>query len=417
MSKKVKVWGNGFPFTTVKINGGSGPSTDTYTKAEIDEKVNQINSSIQQLSNLLSNNFYDKTAIDEKLTNNYYTKTTIDTKLNILNSLINQKTSPQEHYLKNKYQLVEGKNINLIMNDDTQKITFDYSSSAEPTTPTPDGIYSFDTVKKIYRKYDETTIFNPSENIKYCEGNQYNTFPSDYNLTIPRTIFNEPLIFIYKNRSEESINNLFVACLAYCPLFNQSLDFSDVSNLTMIGGAFLKGCISFNSPITFKANKIISIGEEFMMGCEKFNNNINNLFTPALQEIRAYFLQGCHDFNQNIDLSSVNCDADMGYDKIVLINFMKDCFSFAQAKIIMGTKTTAIFKQNGYAPNMTEGMRDSCASTDVNALSYQVGFHFEGTNIDQLKNFVISTTEEITVNVFQNKDDGPYKKIIVNGVA
>ena len=39
MSKKVKVWGNGFPFTTVKINGGSGPIIDTYTKAEIDEKV------------------------------------------------------------------------------------------------------------------------------------------------------------------------------------------------------------------------------------------------------------------------------------------------------------------------------------------------------------------------------------------
>lgn len=358
-----------------------------------------------------------KNAVLAEVANNYYDKTTIDNKINLLNLTIDQKTSSEAHYLKNKAQLWEGQNMDIIANDDTQTLTFSYSSSAEPPKPTPDGVYSFDTTKKIYRKYDDSTIFAPTGDIKYCEGDKYNNFPQIYDKTIDRLIFNEPLIFTFKNADESTINNRFKNCLANCQQFNQPLDFSNISDLTIIGEGFLYGCINFNSPITFKPDKIVLIGIDFMHGCEKFNNKISYLFTPALQEIRMNFLQGCHAFNQNLDLSNVTCNGDGGYNKIILINFMKDCFSFAQAKIIMGTKTTDIFKQNDYSPTMIDGMIASCASTEVNALSYQVGFHFEGTNIDQLKNFVISTTDGNTVNVFQNKNDSPYKKIVVNGVS
>ena len=309
--------------------------------------------------------------------------------------------------------------MDIIANDDTQKLTFSYSSSAEPPKPTPDGVYSFDTTKKIYRKYNPETIFAPTGNIEYCEGDKYNNFPSSYTLTTPRHIFNEPLIFIFKTANEETINNLFKSCLANCQQFNQVLDFSNVDNLTRIGEGFLYGCINFNSPITFKPNKIVLIDENFMFGCVKFNNKISYLFTAALQEIRMNFLQGCRDFNQNLDLSNVSCNGEGGYNKIILINFMANCFSFAQGKIIMGTKTTDIFKQDGYDPLAIQYIEASCASTKVDAPSYQVGFNFEGDNItkNQFDSFVISTTDGDTVNVFQNRNDSPYKKIIVNGVS
>ena len=156
-----------------------------------------------------------------------------------------------------------------------------------------------------------------------------------------------------------------------------------------------------------------------MFGCVKFNNKISYLFTAALQEIRMNFLQGCRDFNQNLDLSNVSCNGEGGYNKIILINFMANCFSFAQGKIIMGTKTTDIFKQDGYDPLAIQYIEASCASTKVDAPSYQVGFNFEGDNItkNQFDSFVISTTDGDTVNVFQNRNDSPYKKIIVNGVS
>ena len=54
---------------------------------------------------------------------------------------------------------------------------------------------------------------------------------------------------------------------------------------------------------------------------------------------------------------------------------------------------------------------------NASAPSYQSGFHFEGTNItkSQLDSFVISTSNGNTVNVFQNHDEQPYRKIVVNG--
>ena len=86
----------------------------------------------------------------------------------------------------------------------------------------------------------------------------------------------------------------------------------------------------------------------------------------------------------------------------------------------MGNKTTSIFKQNGYDPNMLEGMIDSLSTlNNASAPSYQSGFHFEGTNItkSQLDSFVISTSNGNTVNVFQNNNESPYRKIVVNGVS
>jgi len=397
-----------FPYVkTASING----NTLTLILVDSNQQETSINFSIDIDVEAIKNAILAEVAI------NYYDKRAIDNEINLLNLTIDQKTSSEAHYLKNKAQLWEGQNMDIIANDDRQTLTFSYSSSAEPPKPTPDGVYSFDKTKKIYRKYNQSTIFAPTGDIEYCEGDKYNNFPSDYNLTIPRQIFNEPLIFNFKIADESTINNFFKSCLANCQQFNQVLDFSNVDNLTMIGEGFLYGCINFNSPITFKPNKIVLIDENFMFGCVKFNNKISYLFTAALQEIRMNFLQGCRDFNQNLDLSNVSCNGEGGYNKIILINFMANCFSFAQAKIIMGIKTTDIFKQDGYDPLAIQYIEASCASTKVDAPSYQVGFNFEGDNItkNQFDSFVISTTDGQTVNVFQNKNDSPYKKIIVNG--
>ena len=409
MSKKIKIWPTGSYPIDVTLKGGS--SIDTYTKAEIDEKVNQLNSLIQELSNSLSNNFYDK----NEMWRLYYNKDTVNQKIATLESLINQKTSAQEHYLKNKIQLLEGENMTLSMDDNNQTITFNATETPEPPEPTTDGIYSFNTTKKIYLKYNPTTIFAASGSIEYCEGDQYNNFPSNYDKSIPRDLFDEPIFFIFKNMDETTTNNMFGYCLANCQNFNQPLDFSEVSNLTKIGQGFLYGCIKFNSPITFKPNKIFSIGDSFMYGCVVFNNNFNNLFTPALQEIRPNFLMGCAEFNQNLDFSNITCNGEGGYNKIMLVNFMRNCYNFAQGKIIMGSKDLSIFKQGGYDSTMFDDIPKSCSSSRVNAPSYQIGFHFEGTNItkNQMDNFIVSTNNGNMVNVFQDNNEGPYKKIIV----
>ena len=398
---------NGSTLTLTLVDSNQQETTLTFT-IDIDSIKNAILSQV-------ATDYYSR----QQMWNYYYNKDAINQKLSTLEALINDKTSAQEHYLKNKAQLVEGENMTLTMNDNEKTITFNATDVPEPPEPTADGIYSFDSSKKIYRKYNESTIFAATGNIEYCEGDQYNNFPSTYDKTIDRQIFNEPIFFIFKNVNEETINNLFKICLGNCIEFNYPLDFSEVSNLTYIGQGFLVGCIKFNSPITFKSNKIISIGDDFMYGCVKFNNTLNNLFTPALQEIRKNFLMGCQDFNQNIDLSNVTCNGTVG-NKIMLINFMCMCYNFSQGKIIMGNKTTSIFKQNGYDPNMLEGMIDSFSTlNNASAPSYQSGFHFEGTNITKshLDSFVISTSNGNTVNVFQNHDEQPYRKIVVNGVS
>lgn len=409
-----------FPY--VKNASVSG-TTLTLTLIDSNQQEASLNFeiNIESIKNAVlaevANNYYNKS----QMWSLYYNKDTINQKTSTLESLINQKTSAEEHYLKNKIQLVEGQNISLIMDDNNQTITFDVTETPEPPEPTADGIYSYNTTKKIYLKYDPSTIFATNGSIGYCEGDQYNNFPSSYDKSIPRDLFNEPIFFIFKNIDEITTNNMFGNCLANCQRFNQPLDFSEVSNLTKIGGGFLYGCLNFNSPITFSPNKIISIGDSFMYGCEKFNNKFNNLFTSALQEIRESFLQGCHDFNQNLDFSNITCNGEGGYNKIMLVGFMTNCHNFAQGKIIMGDKTTSIFKQGGYNSNMLQGMLASCSSPNNNEVpSYQIGFHFEGNNItkNQLDSFVISTANGETVNVFQNNNEGPYyKKFVVNGVS
>lgn len=409
-----------FPY--VKTASVSG-NTLTLTLVDSNQQETSLNFeiNIELIKNAvlaeIANDYYTKDAVNNQMRNLQTSLMSYtNEKTSELQSLINQKTSAEEHYLKNKAQLVEGENMTIIMNDNEKTITFNVTETPEPPEPTADGIYSYNTTKKIYHKYDPSTIFAPSGDIKYCEGDQYNNFPSTYDKTIARQIFNEPIFFIFKNIDETTTNNMFINCLANCQEFNQPLDFSDVSNLTVIGEGFLYGCVKFNSTITFKSNKIVSIGNDFMNGCEKFNNNIYNLFTPALQEIRINFLQDCHEFNQNVDFSNITCDGTGGYNKIMLVNFMANCYNFAQGKIIMGNKTTSIFKQNGYNSSTITGMLASCSSNKVDAPSYQIGFHFEGTGISKtiLDSFVISTIDGNHINVFQN-NDSPYKKIIVNG--
>lgn len=364
-----------------------------------------------------------KNAVLAEIANDYYTKDAVDNKITTLQqsllNLINEKTSAQQHYLKNKSQLVEGQNISLIMNDDAQTITFDVTETPEPPEPTADGIYSFDTTKKIYRKYNPSTIFAASGDIEYCEGDQYNNFPDEYDKKINRQIFNEPIFFIFKQMNETEINELFQSCLANCQNFNYPLDFQDVDNLSIIGGGFLTKCVNFNSTITFKDKQIIKIGDKFMLGCTSFNNKINNLFTSRLKEIRTSFLEDCYSFNQDLDFSQTNLDSG-AFNKIMLVNFMYNCSNFTST-IKLGDKTTDIFKKSGY-DSMYEGdMGKSFGNLHATALSYIQGIKFTGTNISKeiFDNFIIfaGSSPAVGVKVFENTTDNPYKKIIVNGVA
>lgn len=446
MSKKIKIWPTGSYPIDVNLEGGSTPGgTTDYNDLTNKPKLNGtelvgnttfpyvknasingntltlilVDSNQQETSlNFEINIESIKNAVLAEVANNYYTKNAIDDKVSLLNATITEKTSAQQHYLKNKSQLVEGQNISLIMNDDTQTITFDVSETPEPPEPTADGIYSYDTSKKIYRKYKESTIFAASGDIEYCEGDQYNNFPSSYDKTIARQIFNEPIFFIFKNVDETTINNLFQSCLANCTQFNYPLDFQDVDHLSVIGNGFLYGCINFNSTITFKENKIIKIGNDFMNSCSSFNNKINNLFTSRLKEIRINFLQNCSSFNQNIDLSQTSLDSG-SFNKIMLVNFMYNCSNFI-SNIILGDKTTDIFKKTGYSSSYAGGMGNSFGNLYSSALSYIQGIKFIGTNITKqmFNDFTIFTeSPAIGVKVFEDTTDNPYKKIIVNGVA
>lgn len=424
--KKINVWGSKLPYTTVELNGGSTPGTTNYN--DLTNKP-QINGQELVGNTDLNNTYYTKQEINDS----FYNKDEVDTKISELNqtinqlnsnltSLINEKTSAQAHYLKNKAQLIEGNDIHLVFDDQNNTIIFDVTEVPAPPQPTADGIYSYDSIKNIYRKYDEATIFVASGDVAYCEGNGQNIFPDRYDHLISRNIFNEPLIFIYKNLNEQTINNLFVNCLANCFNFNQSLDFQNVDNLTSIGNGFLYSCINFNSSITFKEAMIKKIGDDFMHGCESFNNNLNNLFTIALKEIRINFMQGCKSFNQIINLADTSLDngGSEGYNKVMLVNFMYMCNMFSIAKLILGDKGTNVFKKTGYNSTYILGMQYCFGTNNNNAPSYVNGFNIEGSNItkEALDNFVIYTTDSIGVTPFKNSNEGPcYKKVVVNGVS
>lgn len=156
-----------------------------------------------------------------------------------------------------------------------------------------------------------------------------------------------------------------------------------------------------------------------MNGCINFNNQFIDLFTPSLKEIRINFLQNCSSFNQDLNFSQTNLDSG-SFNKIMLVNFMYNCSNFT-SNIILGDKTTDIFKKNGY-PSMYEGdMVKSFGNLHATALSYIQGIKFIGTNITKqiFDDFTIFTDSSpaVGVKVFENTTDNPYKKIIVNGVA
>ena len=111
-----------FPYVkTASING----NTLTLTLIDSNQQETSINFSIDIDVEAIKNAILSEVAI------NYYNKRAIDNQINLLNLTIDQKTSSEAHYLKNKAQLWEGQNMDIIADDNTQTLKEDYSNLTE----------------------------------------------------------------------------------------------------------------------------------------------------------------------------------------------------------------------------------------------------------------------------------------------
>lgn len=312
MSKKIKIWPVGNYPIDVTIKGGSAPS-DTYSKAEIDNMILRINSELLHIRQ------------------NTYNKIELDSKLDAINTSINDKTSAEAHYLKNKEQLKSGEYIALVKNDDTKTITFNQSTVPIPTEPINEKFYSYDADKNDWIVYTPKTIGALQGDIT---GTYVNTLEPDatnpdskLNVSFSRERFNEPLVI---GKNAEPIENI----LANCTNFNQSINLANV-NWNNIPNGFLYQCSSFNSNITFN-NKIKYIGDGFLQGCPSFNKSLNGLITNLIETIGSDFLSGCSSFNQPLPFESCN------YLRSVGNSFLSGCSSLDQKIDLCNTQLSDI---------------------------------------------------------------------------
>ncbi len=296
--------------------------------------------------------------------------------------------------------------------DDNNKL-ISVNNLPEPPKPTFTGIFSYDSQENKYRMYDHTTIFDSSQSIKYClldSNSSQPSLPISYSYTIERATFNEK---IFINDSEGNFNggvsgsSGFTQFLSNCQSFNQPLDLSNC-NWTKIGHSFMKLCITFNSTIIFPST-IQTIGVEFMEGCSTFNNSIQSIMSPNLQKIEHSFLSQCINFNQDINIENTNIDT------IQLDFFMYNCKMFASKQFYMTNKSVYIFKPYSYSD--LQDIDKACATNDISAIIYTIGFHFSAHNLTKqdFDNFHIDYNGQAYYPL-RNSSNLHYKKIVVNGI-
>lgn len=456
MSKKIKIWPTGSYPIDVKI-GGSTPGTTNYNDLTNKPQINgqelvgntdlnntyytkqDINNSFYTKSNM-STLFYNKEEVDtivdnltqqitnlqqfiqQKLTDEYYTKTEIDNKVTTINTNIDTKTNKEAIYTQNKAIMKQGEYIQLTKDDANKTITIAQSLRPDPEAPTT-GIVFKDDVANDYVMLNINDVFDKTQSTisgTYAHlGDSYSS---------PRTLFNpQNKIIVNADVPNLAKDNDALGFFGDCPALNVPIDLSLAStnfplstqNWNTTGFNFLSNCISFNSTITFN-QKIEKIQQKFMDGCTNFDNQFIDLFTPSLKEISMNFMQNCYNFAQDLDFTNTNLNSGTsGYNKIVLINFMWNCYKMGNRSINLGSKGLDCFKKTGYSTSFIDNAKNSLATNNEASSVYVNGINFICYNhtTQDFYNFSISDTDATqNIFVFRKSTVSPFKKILVNNI-
>ena len=423
----VELAGN-ITFPYVKTASVSG-NTLTLTLIDSNQEETSLNFeiNIELIKNAvlaeIANDYYTKDAVNNQMRNLQTSLMSYtNEKTSELQSLINQKTSAEEHYLKNKAQLKQGEYIQLTKDDANKTITIAQSLKPDPEAPTTGIVFKDDAANDyvILNLYDVFDKSHPTISGTYAH--------SEGSYSSPRTLFNpQNKIIVNSDVPNLAKNNDSLGFFGDCAALNVPIDLSMAStnlsdptqNWNTTGFNFLSNCISFNSTITFN-QKIEKIQQNFMDGCTNFNNQFIDLFTQSLKEISMNFMQNCYNFGQNLDFSNTSLNVgNSGYNKIVLINFMWNCYKMGNHSINLGNKGLDCFKKTGYQTSHIDNAANSLATNNESSPAYVNGINFICYNhtAQDFYNFTISDTETTqVVAVFRKMIYPPYKKILVNNV-
>ena len=387
----------------------SNMSTLYYNKTDVDTIVDNLT---QQITNL-------QQFIQQKLTDEYYTKTNIDNKITIINNNIDSKTNKDAIYTQNKAIIKQGEYIQLTKDDANKTITVAQSLRPDPEAPTSGIVFKDDAMNDyvILNIYDVFTPSEPTISGTYAySGESY---------SVPRSHFNpQNKIIVNSDVPNLAKNNTSLCFFGDCISLNTPIDLSMTAtnliesnlNWDTTGTFFLSNCISFNSTITFN-KKIVKIQKSFMIGCTAFNNQLIDLFTPSLKEIDMNFMQNCYNFAKNLDFNNTSLDSNE-FNKIVMINFMRNCNNMGGHSIILGNKGLDCIKKDGYTTSTMSGVERSLTTENELSPVYVRGINFICYNAtaQDFYNCVISDNSQQQVFVFRKSTTSPFKKILVNDI-
>ena len=383
--------------------------------------VEQIkNSIIDEINTFLQNNYYTKAEINALLQNyftkneildSFYTKSQINGSF-YTKSAVDDKTSSEQHYLKNKAQLKQGEYIQLTKDDNNKTITIAQSVKPDPEAPTT-GIIFKDDVMNDYVVLNQNDVFDPEIQ---TIGGTYAYSGESY--SSPKVLFNpsNPII-VNSDVLNQAKNNDALGFFMNCSNLNTPIDLSQTTKYNgwdETGKNFLYGCIKFNSTIKFNG-LIKKIHQNFMYNCEKFNNLLIDLFTPNLEAISNSFMVSCSELSQDFDFSGTG----LGTGKINIVNFMFNCNKMGGHTITLGIHGLNMLKKMNYTVNEFSDIYKCFASSISGSSLATDGINLisSNTSATEAHDFVAQDENGNTVKPLQSSITNPFKKLKVNGVV
>lgn len=416
--KNAVVEGTKLTLTKVAAN-----QPDTTIVFEIN--VEQIkNSIIDEINTFIQSNYYTKTEINALLQNyftkneildSFYTKSQINGSF-YTKSAVDDKTSSEQHYLKNKAQLKQGEYIQLTKDDANKTITIAQSVKPDPEAPTT-GIIFKDDAMNDYVILNQNDVFDSrSEGDSHDRPIAGRYAYSGESYSSPRVLFNpsNPII-VNSDVLNQAKNNDTLGFFKDCPNLNTPIDLSQTTKYygwDETGMNFLYGCIKFNSTIKFNG-LIEKIHWNFMYNCEKFNNLLIDLFTPNLKAISKNFMEICSELAQDFDFSNTG----LNDGKINLTNFMYRCDKMGGHTITLGTAGLSMLKKLNYTVNEFSDIYKCFASSISGSSLATDGINLISSNAtaEQAHDFVAQDENGNTVKPLQSSITNPFKKLKVNG--
>ena len=378
----------------------SNMSTLFYNKEEVDSLVDNLE---QQITNL-------QQLIQQTLTDQYYTKTEIDNKISTINSNIDTKTNKDYIYSQNKSIIKQGEYIQLTKDDANKTITIAQSLKPDPEAPTT-GIVFKDDAMNDYVILNHNDVFDPThETISGTYAHSEGSYSS------PRVLFNpsNPII-VNSNVLNQAKNNEALGFFIECSNLNTPIDLSQTTKAKdwdETGINFMYGCINFNSTIKF--NGIIEkISKKFMNNCEEFNNQLIDLFTPNLKAISRNFMDSCSELSQDFDFSNTG----LTNGKINLVNFLYNCNKMGGHTIDLGNAGLTMLKKQNYTIDEFSGIY-KCFASSLSGTSLSTdGINLVGSNMDatQAHDWEAQDESSNKVKPLQSSITNPFKTLKVNG--